>query len=433
MTSHTEKNTRVLLLGASLSTRNMGVGALASGAVRCIKKRYPASDIFLLDYGKEEATYNLSLDHRNVLVQLVNLRFSKNVFLRNHVLMLVFLALVLRMIPSKGFRDAVLRRNPHLKRVFEADMAFSVAGGDSFSDIYGLERLLYVSLPMLLVIAAGKRLVLLPQTLGPFKGGLARTLARFVMDRAEAVYSRDYSSMVEARELLGLRGPSDKVRFGYDLGFLLEPSKPAELKLDGWPGDAAEGVAVGFNVSGLLYIGGYTRQNMFGLKHDYKALVTEIIDFIIMKKGASVILIPHVFGGRKNAESDSNACEALYRELCGKYREKLFLLRGEYDPHEIKYVIGKTDMFIGSRMHACIAALSQCVPSVPLSYSRKFMGVMESIGVEDCVADPCRMGRDAIINIIDRTFEERSLIRERLKKEMSGVRESALALLSRVR
>ncbi len=433
MTPHTEKNTKVLLLGASLSTRNMGVGALASGAVRCIKKRYPASDIFLLDYGKEEATYNLCFDGRNVLVQLVNLRFSKNIFLRNHVLMLVFLALAMRMIPSKGFKDAVLRRNPHLLRVFEADIAFSIAGGDSFSDIYGFERLLYVTLPQALVIAARKRLVLLPQTLGPFKGGLARALARFIMDRAEAVYSRDYSSMVEAREILGLRGPSDKVMFGYDLGFLLEPSKPSELKLDSWPGEIAVGPVVGLNVSGLLYIGGYTRRNMFGLKLDYKVLVTEIIDFLISKKGVSVILIPHVFGGKRNEESDSNACEALYRELRGKYRERLFLLRGEYDTQEIKYVIGRTDLFIGSRMHACIAALSQCVPAVPLSYSRKFMGVMESIGVEDCVADPCRMGRDAIINIIDRTFEERSLIRVRLKKEMPSVRESALALLSQVR
>ena len=45
-------------------------------------------------------------------------------------------------------------------------------------------------------------------------------------------------------------------------------------------------------------------------------------------------------------------------------------------------------------MHACIAALSQTVPAVAIAYSRKFLGVMETIGVEDIVVDPQCMTAD---------------------------------------
>jgi polysaccharide pyruvyl transferase WcaK-like protein len=59
----------------------------------------------------------------------------------------------------------------------------------------------------------------------------------------------------------------------------------------------------------------------------------------------------------------------------------------EYDQHEIKGVIGLCDFFIGSRMHACIAALSQGIPTVGVAYSRKFEGVFETVGASDWVID----------------------------------------------
>ncbi|MBI5644302.1 MAG: polysaccharide pyruvyl transferase family protein [Deltaproteobacteria bacterium] len=423
------KHYKVLLLGASFGTKNMGVGALTSGAIKCIKNRFPSSDVCLLDYGKHDLTYTLKLDGRELLVPLINLRFSKKIYLSNNIAVLILIALILKIIPSKKMRDSIISNNTCLKRVYEADLAVSIAGGDSFSDIYGLVRFLYVTLPQILVILSGKRLVLLPQTLGPFNGKLPQIIARYIMESAEAVYSRDYNGMIEARELLGIRGRSDKVRFGYDVGFILEPIKPERLSIEG---GITAGSTVGLNISGLLYIGGYTRNNMFGLKTDYRKLTADIIDFLINKKGASVVLIPHVFGGPTHLESDVNASLDVYRELKDRYNGKLSLVKGEYDQNEIKYIIGLCDFFIGSRMHACIAALSQNIPSVSIAYSKKFLGVMESIGVEDCVADPLRMGKDGILNVIDRVYEGRASIRERLKSNISEAKKSALSLLDGV-
>ncbi len=420
---------KVLLLGASFNTRNMGVSALTAGAIKCVKRRYPESDICFLDYGKNAETYNFKVFGRDILIQLVNLRFSKKIYLKNHIAYLLLLSVIARLIPFKEARNRLISSNRRLRQICDSDIIASISGGDSLSDIYGLNRFFYVALPQILVILLGKRLILLPQTIGPFKRKLTRAVAGYIIGKAEIVYSRDYSGLLEARQILGMRGRPDKLRFCYDVGFVIDPIRPARLDLDGLP-EAGPGrpCTAGVNISGLLSIGGYSEDNMFGLKDDYRELITDVIDLLINEKGANVLLIPHVFGAKSHAESDAAACEEVYGELKGKYGNRIFIVRGSYDQNEIKHIIGLCDFFVGSRMHACIAALSQNVPSVAIAYSKKFYGVMESIGVESCVADPCRLGKKEILGLVSRAFGERDLIKERLMNIIPQVKESVLGL-----
>jgi polysaccharide pyruvyl transferase WcaK-like protein len=86
-------------------------------------------------------------------------------------------------------RKRVIARNPWLRDLADADIALAVSGGDSFSDIYGLSRFIYMSLPQLLVLALGRPLVLLPQTIGPMRSWLARRIARHVIDNAQVSFT----------------------------------------------------------------------------------------------------------------------------------------------------------------------------------------------------------------------------------------------------
>lgn len=423
----TGRHLQVTLLGAGFSTRNMGVGALTSGAIKCVKHRFPDADIFLLDYGKRSETYNFELNGKNSLIQLVNLRFSKKIFLKNNIALLLLLALAAKLSPSKSLRDKIISGNSYLRHVRDSDLIASIAGGDSFSDIYGLGRFFYVALPQLLAIFMDKKLVQLPQTIGPFKGVIARNIARFILNKSALVYSRDHSGLNEAKCLMGVMDNPGKLRFSYDVGFVLEPKEPAGKESQGVL-RKRERPMVGLNVSGLLYAGGYSQNNMFGLKTDYRELVHEIIGFLISEKGADVVLVPHVFGGSSHMESDSAVSELLHDELKKEYGHKISAVRGSFDQHEIKHIIGQCDFFIGSRMHACIAALSQAVPTVAVAYSKKFMGVMDSINMPHIVADPRTMDKAQVISIIDNIFENRLKERETLKFAMPKVQERVLEL-----
>jgi len=101
-----------------------------------------------------------------------------------------------------------------------------------------------------------------------------------------------------------------------------------------------------------------------------------------------VILIPHVVGGGgPEEESDDSACERIITGARERFGNRIHYLPGPFTPHTMKYLIGQCDFFLGSRMHACIGALSQSVPTIGLAYSQKFLGVLNSIGVGDIVVD----------------------------------------------
>jgi len=76
-----------------------------------------------------------------------------------------------------------------VSKILASKVHLSIAGGDSFSDIYGLRRFIYVALPQILVLLLGKPLVLLPQTYGPLKGRCSRMIARFIFRRAALICS----------------------------------------------------------------------------------------------------------------------------------------------------------------------------------------------------------------------------------------------------
>jgi colanic acid/amylovoran biosynthesis protein len=415
----------VCILGASFQTGNLGVSALAAGSVTAALSAYPGARVFFLDYGMEPAMYEVRHPGGTAPVELVNIRFSKKLYLRNNIARLLLRALWAKLLPAR-YRFHFRAQNDVLESIDRADIIAAISGGDSFSDIYGMRRLVYVGLPQILVLLLGKPLVLLPQTFGPFNGRLAKVFARFILGRASMVYSRDLDGLNVVCALLG--DGRDRLEFCYDVGFVLEPYIRKE-RIPQWLAVRDSKIPlVGLNVSGLLYIGGYTRNNMFGLKSDYRRLVHELIDYFVRTHKTQVMLVPHVFGKGEGGEGDLGACREVYRETAAGLRESLHLIEDEYDQHEIKALIGRCDFFLGSRMHACIAALSQSVPAVGLAYSQKFDGVFSSTGVDNLVIDLRKHDLGSITEFVGSAYRRRSEIRHELETNMPNIRRRVLGL-----
>jgi colanic acid/amylovoran biosynthesis protein len=428
-----QPQTKVCVIGASLATDNMGVNALAMGTFRCILHTFPDAEISLFDYSRQPMLYDAKIEQRDLLLPLVNIRFSKKPWQHNHIAYLLGLAVLGKIIPSGRFRKKVLLGNAWTQHLMESDVVAAISGGDSFSDIYGFMRLLYMSLPMILVLLLGKDLVLLPQTLGPFNGAISKSVARFILSRAKVVYSRDLDGARHIETQLGLKR-SERIRFSYDVGFALEPRPPRDLTQIAALLQREPGVPlIGVNLSGLLYIGGYSQKNMFGLRIDYPHFVKEQIRFLIEECNAVVLLVPHVYGEAPGSESDVLASRELYQKLSGRYGAALRLSAGRYSESEVKFIIGQCDFFTGSRMHACIAAVSQCVPAVPVAYSDKFIGVMRTVGIEALVADARTMNEPEILKMIGEAIERRASIRNSLENTMPAVKKSVLGVFDDLR
>lgn len=252
----------------------------------------------------------------------------------------------------------------------ECDAILDIGAGDSFTDIYGTRRFVALALSKLAALRTRRPLVLSPQTIGPFRRAWTRNPARWLMNRARAVVVRDEVSRTVA-ESLGVTAPIIEAT---DVAFRL-PYRLPERQQSGM-------LRVGINVSGLLFNGGYTRDNMFDLKLDYPHTVREIIRHFVENERCEVHLISHVMTETLPVEDDYRVCEALAKEIPGCIVAPRFRT-----PSEAKSYIAGMDFLVGSRMHACIAAFSSGVPVAPLAYSRKFGGLFQSLGyplVIDC-------------------------------------------------
>jgi colanic acid/amylovoran biosynthesis protein WcaK/AmsJ len=421
---------KICLIGGGFSGGN-GVAILTVGAIRAITEVYPEVEVKLIDYGREGASYGPEWTGVPLTVEVVTIRFSKKFYLSNNIAMLVMWAAVLQITRSSTLRNRLIRRNKALREILSADIVGSLAGGDSFSDIYGLPRFVYVALPQVLALLLRKKLILFPQTIGPLRGRAARAVARWILQRAALIYFRDRRGLADVEALVGTKCARGRAKFCYDLGFVVQtgrcPQGLSEGLLDRRPGNS---VLVGVNVSGLLAMEEELGRNRFGLRIKYTELIRDTITFVIEKKNADVLLTPHLFG--TGPECDSLACDKLYTELKDRYPRRLQLVAGNYNHSEIKYIIGQCDFFIGSRMHACIAAVSQCIPTVPIAYSDKFIGVMDTVDAGHLVADPRKMSESDILTLIDRAFEDRHAIRRQFEQKIPQVKERVLGLFHEI-
>ena len=93
---------KIALMGVSFDSPNLGVGALLGGSISAILSNYPNAQISLLDYWHTPLHRTVRFGDRDVAIDLVNLRFSKRLFLPNNVAYLIALSILLRLIPIRS-------------------------------------------------------------------------------------------------------------------------------------------------------------------------------------------------------------------------------------------------------------------------------------------------------------------------------------------
>ena len=123
----------------------------------------------------------------------------------------------------------------------------------------------------------------------------------------------------------------------------------------------------------------------------------------------------------------------VYDELPGELRNNVVLLRELYTPNQLKYLIGKCDFLIGARMHACIAALSQCVPAVGVAYSQKFKGVFGVLDADALVVDPRILTIDKALSECEKLFSERGKWGDHLRRKVPGVVDEVFGMMETIR
>lgn len=335
------KKLKVCLAWHDLNSTNYGVGALAISHLNLINEIAVKSgiEIEIDTIGFPDAT---NLESRNLIEKKLDRKIGHlEMSLKGTLLDIIKFKL------GKQFYEK------------SYDYVFDIGAGDSFADIYGFKRFFFMVITKYFALKGSKGLVLSPQTVGPFKNKLLEKVAKYFMKKSKAVFVRDFKSY-DYLQSIGI--DSKQVS---DVAFVLPyDNKPKQENV------------VGVNISGLLFNGGYTKNNQFNLSLDYASfIVNQIKGFL--ERGKSVHLISHVIDDDNFVEDDYRACLTVKQNFANnvnvivapKFRSAI----------EAKSYISSLEFFTGSRMHATIGAVSCGVPTVPIAYSRKFSGVFGSI------------------------------------------------------
>lgn len=392
-------------MGASLETGNRGVSALAASLIQIFNTLKPTHNLSFLIGNCTPKSSTLSINGQLFTYDIVNYRLSPGSKMAEHLFCILFVAFIQPFLPKSISKQLVLRV-PWLKALYEADFVGDIHGGDSFSDIYGFRRFLLGALPDLIVLMMKKPLILLPQTYGPYRNRTTKCIARYILKNARTILARDKEGLVTINNLLG-EDTGPETIFCPDVAFTLESVIPSEITTSPPIAHKASAPLIGINVNGLLFNGGYTRSNMFGLRFEYRSFVFSLITELLKETHADILLIPHTFGPPGNINNDLDASYAIISSL-RKYNRRVTLVTEEYDQSSIKGIIKSCDFFIGSRMHSCIAALSQAIPTVGIAYSLKFKGVFESIGAGHTVLDARHLDEKTILRHILTHYNDRN-------------------------
>jgi colanic acid/amylovoran biosynthesis protein len=262
---------------------------------------------------------------------------------------------------------------------------------------------------------------------GPFDTRFRRTVGAMLLNRVALIMNREPISSELVREL-GIRTPMVDTACP---AFLLEPAS-AE-RIDEVVRDEKlmkpAGPLVGITVCGYNLHSARTWGRPTSLE-DVKRFVP-MVKYLLSETEASVFLLPHVYrtnpytlAGEHINGPDHDILSRLYEEAGGNaYGDRLRVVHGKYTVEEAKGLIGRADLYISGRLHAGVAALSQCVPTVFIAYGHKHYGFAKLVRQEQYVTrgdDPERLRQ-----VVEDAWENREKVRAELAERVPAVQRLA--------
>jgi colanic acid/amylovoran biosynthesis protein len=283
--------------------------------------------------------------------------------------------------------------------------------GDGLTEEYGVKCVYSHLAPILMGKLLARPVFVCAQTIGPLRKTTG--LCRWLLKRVDRLTAREKLTLDHLSKL-GISGP--RVSLAADMAFLMRPA-PRErvsgiLAREGVPLDKP---LVGFSVSrlpGHLFdvSAGRTPGNV-------EMEMAGVLDRVV-EMGLQPVMISHVTGP---GERRDDRLEAVRIASLARSSSSIATILGDYSPEEIKGVISRMEVFVGVRMHSCIAGLSTGIPTISIAYGPKAFGIMGLAGQESRTLDIREVTTDRLFSLIEDTWRNREAVRESLRTEMPRV------------
>ena len=389
---------------------NKGWAAIVLSTTGAIRKFFPNSEFTIESYNPEIDKKIYAHFGIKVINRIVSSKLS--------AVILLIKTLLWRLI-SKLPNASYLVERGKLATYYHSDIILDLAGDTlcipfrSHGMIFNLKRTVLAILGhayhFLLFMLLKKPIVIYAQTIGPI--GPTEPLIKRLLNKMSLITVREENSL---RYLAKIGVTKPPVFLTADPAFLL-PKLPTEkvstiLK--------SENIDTQNPVIGICVSSETAMYHSKNGARKFAELFAEIIDYIVNKYRIQVVLIP--FSTWKGHGGDDRV---ISKEILGfiKEKQKVTLIKGEYNPIELKGIISKCSIFVGSRGHSCILALSSHVPTIAIGHNPKFFGIMKMVNQQHYVCKTEEVTFAKLISLICDLWDKQDTVRKELEAKVGTV------------
>ena len=314
----------------------------------------------------------------------------------------------------------------HAKTIFslyeKSDLIVYCGGGSPGG--YGLANLImHAVVPVYIAKKLDKKIYMSGLTIEPPKRFFSKMLTRFVLNWVDLITTRERLS-IDVLKSLKIKTPA-YVTSDYAL---LLVDKPSSLGYDLLSREAVpknNKIRIGVNLMNwkpnftytLMYDTPYKRNIL------YRKSVLEALEKLLEKIDAIIVLFPLSLHPKSN---DLELAKSIMNHFKKPLFDRIFILNENYSPEQLKAMIGTMDIFIGTRFHSVIFAISMLVPTISISFLQKTRGFMEMIGMKEWSLDFSTFTADKLVNAALKLLNERDKVISDIKNQLPKLQKDSI-------
>jgi len=267
-----------------------------------------------------------------------------------------------------------------------------------------------IVLPRMLGIPA----VAFTQTYGPFGNRSTRLTARLALQAATLLFARERESW----RILETIGLGEKCRVYPDVAMALPLLPLTEVQCSH---DLKRFVSKDEPFIGISPSAKVVRvERGLGTPPRYVALVADFANWLI-DQGYRVLFIPHSHQPRKLDDDDFRLSLRIAEKIAVDPQRSL-VVQEDLPPGGLKTLISRSYVFVGSRYHSLVAALSTGVPSLSIGWSHKYDGLLARFNLRQFSFWIDRVALGEIQRGFERLISDREKYALEIKSRMPGIR-----------
>jgi colanic acid/amylovoran biosynthesis protein len=268
------------------------------------------------------------------------------------------------------------------------------------------------TLEVMVARAFHKPVILFPNSVGPFRTFLGRSMAKLSLNSCDYLLIRDPISY-DIVKTMGIR-TSKILTYDTALLFNQQANIPSSINL---PSELVIGVSAGVYSNSMSK---YDVQN-------YISAHAKALDAAIEKHGFTVAFLPHYISGFSG--DDLEISKKITQQM--RHKEKTKIIITENAP-EFKTLLNRMSMVISSKMHPAILAVSSFIPVLSIVYDHKQTGFFQRLDMTHCTLDISMVSAERLADKIESTWNKQAQITATLAEQIPIWQKNVRQVMKRV-